>query len=535
MTAALAVDPTNVGNAPGYGPLRSGGVSVSQLPAEGPRSQQNLPSTQSACVEKQMPALGICRDLWGGTELVRKKSTVYLPRNPAEGLTSYNFRLARAVVVNFFRNTIEGLSGFVFRKDPVLGDDVPAAIRTWWENVDNEGTHGDVFLRNMLVDAMTAGHAAILVEYPNTEQVNAPRTASGVLRLDVEQALGIRPYWVPIKKDNIVSFRLIQENGVRVLGQMVLKEVTQVPDGAYGEKERTIYRVLWYNPATRQSGWRTEYVTDQKTVQKIDDGIFKNQPTIPISEIPTAGRIDQWESQPTLLDLAYLNLAHYQQLSDYTTGIHKTNVPILTVSGVRLTKGESLEVGPDAALVLPDPAAKAYFTAHDGAALNSTKAALDDLKLDMAMLGLAALASQKRAAETATAKQLDKSASDSALSVTARGLQDAAERCLQFTANYMGLPSGGSIQINRDFEAMKMTAQEVMAWASLADKLDVPLLTVLEALKLGGWIPLDVDLEEIVSDSEAIKASRADEAMSMLAAKTAGAQQGTDKPVPADA
>jgi hypothetical protein len=145
---------------------------------------------------------------------------------------------------------------------------------------------------------------------------------------------------------------------------------------------------------------------------------------------------------------------------------------------------------------------------HDGAALGSTKIALDDLKSEMGTLGLAMLSPQKRMAETAEAKRLDKSTSDSSLSVAARGLQDAVERALGFHARYLGLSepgAGGSIEINRDFEGLLMDAPVMSAYAQLVNA-GFPERVVLEALQRGGRIAEDADLEELEMEMAAARA-----------------------------
>lgn len=496
---ALMVDPTPGYQAPGDGPLRDGGQ-----PPKWENHEGNLPSTMTPIIEKQQNALQLVRDIWGGTETVRVLGPKYLPRQPREDSENYAVRLKRSVFFNVFRHTVEGLAGFIFRKDPVLGTDVPAPIVEQWENIDNAGTHGDVFARALLTDAMTSGHAGILVEFPNT--------GGKKLSLGEEQELKIRPYWVAIRKDDIVSVRTVIENGREMLTQLVLREVRYVPWGNYGEKEEIRYRVLYLDLTTRVAGWRVERVVKNGSLRQVvidDRGIFANQTEIPIAEVPTSGKIASWVSRPQFLDLAYLNIAHYQQWSDYATCIHKTNVPILCTSGVEVEG--PLAIGPNTGLNFTASDAKAYYVAHDGHALASTKASLDDLKNDMAALGLAALANSKRVAETAVAKEIDKSASDAALSVTARGVQDAIERAFQYHANYLKLETGGSIQINREFGDTRIGSDDVMAWTTLSEKLGVPLMTVLSALRTGGWIPDDADLEEIAMEAMANQQALADQ------------------------
>lgn len=502
MTAPYT-DPTNAGNKPGDGPLRAGGISVSGLTT----ADTDLPSTESAAVKKQKPALTLCRDLAGGNEQVKSRSTVYLPMAPGEDPTNYNNRLQRSVFYNVFGRTVEGLVGLIFAKDPKLSPDVPIQIRGeetetgetegQWENIDLCGTHGDVFVRDLTQDALTAGHAGIFVEFPAT---NGQQTSGD------EQRGEIRPYWIPILKDNIVSWRTTIVNGRLVLTQLVLKECAMVPDGAFGEKEQTRYRVLWNQNGV--VGFNLLEVTKDKTVIEVASGLYPTQDEIPFSEIVTSGRESFLVSKPPLVDLGYLNVAHYQQWSDYATALHVSNVPILTIIGATVEENAgAVTVGPSTVLNLP-VGGGAQYTSHDGAALAASKTSLDDLKADMGTLGLSMLAPQKRAAETATAKRIDEKGSDSALGVTARGVQDGVERALGFHAKYLKLPSGGSLAINRDFESNVMDPAVMSAYADLADKMGLPLRVILVELQKGGRIGQDVNLDDLEVEMLANKAAR---------------------------
>lgn len=490
-----AADPSTYGFEPGLGPLRPNAVAMSD-----PLVAKDLPSALSHAAARQQKALKIVRDAWGGTEAIKDSgTTTYLPKHPGEDGPNYRSRLQRSVFFNAFRRTIEGLAGLVFRKDPVLGDDVPAQIQEHWENIDLAGTHGDVFARDLLADALTAGHNAILVDYPDT----------GGVALTLADEAPLRPYWVPILKDNILSWRTEQIQGRTVLIQAVLKECTYVPAGEFGEKEQTRYRVLYLDALG--PAWRLLEIVDNKRVVLVGEGRFSNQVEIPLAEIPTSGKRDILDSDPPLLDLAYLNLAHYQQQSDYFHSIHKTCVPVLFGAGITNRDADGnvteLVVGPNTAIMDPNPEASLQYVSHSGEALGSCKAALDDLKSDMATLGLSMLASEKRVAETAEAKRLDKATSDSALAVAARGLQDGIERALGFHARYLLQPLGGSIEINRDFEGLSMDAATMNAYASLIAQ-GLPWDVVIPELQLGGRIPEDVDPEELSLQMAAEQAAK---------------------------
>lgn len=482
-------DPTNFGNKPGDGPLRPGGEDRST-----PQGKSDLPSTLSPAAARQVPQTKLTRDLSEGQEIIQAEEQAYLPKAPGEEDINYSDRLARSVFFNAFGRTVEGLTGLIFRKDPKLGDDVPEQIVEAWENVDLAGTHGDVFLRDIEADALTVGHAAILVEFPDVGD-NPPDRK--------EERENVRPYLVPIRKENIMSWRETIEDGRIILQQIVLREFTEAPVGAYGVARVVSYRVLERTVVDDVPvvTWETMRVSKQNAVIPIAEGTYVNQVEIPISEVPTSGRKALFVSRPPLVDVAYLNVAHYQMWSDYAWSIHKTNVPIFVVTGESNLDEDGNTVvtvlGGNNALWLPDVQAKAQYVSHSGDALESSKTALDDLKSEMGTLGLAMLSPQKRSAETAEAKRLDKSTSDSALSVTARGLQDCVERVLGFWARYLKIDSGGgSIEINRDFEGLLMEASVMTAYATLVNA-GFPPRMVLDALKRGGRILEDTDLDEL--------------------------------------
>jgi hypothetical protein len=275
--------PSDYGNRPGDGPLRLNGQAVADILQPG-----DLPSTVSEAAERQQPAVTLLRDVVAGPERIRDAGSAYLPQAPGEDPKNYRARLLRSVFANFTGRTLEGLVGQVFRVDPLLSDDVPATIKTQWENIDLAGTHGDVFLRALFQDALTSGHTGILVEYPKTE---------GTQDHAAERSGAVRPYWVPIKKEDILSWRTAVINGQTVLTQLVLKECTMVPAGRFGEKEQTRYRVF-----TREHGVVAfellEIADDKKTVIQVDAGTYPTQEEIPFAEIVTSGRQSILDSKP---------------------------------------------------------------------------------------------------------------------------------------------------------------------------------------------------------------------------------------------
>jgi hypothetical protein len=521
--------PTDYGNAPGQGPLRLSGVELAD-----PLPPGDLPNAVSKAAERQQPAVVLMRDVVAGPERIRDAGGTYLPQDPGENPKNYRARLLRSVFVNFVGRTLNALVGQVFRVDPVLGDDVPALIAGTpndiakrregghWENIDLAGTHGDVFCRAIFQDAMAAGHAGILVDYPNTGGAQDHRA----------ELLGeIRPYWVPIKKEDIVSWRTAIVGGKTVLAQLVLKECTMVPAGQFGEKEQTRYRVFQRDDKGVVSYRLLEINEDKRTITEHEAGTYPTQSEIPFSEIVTSGRQGLLESKPPLLDIAYLNLTHYQTDSDHETSIHKTCVPVYVETGVE--PESEVVIGPNTVRQHSNPEARAQYVSHDGASLGEVRAKLQDREAQMGALGMAMITPQRKATnETATAHRQDKGAEDSDLAVGARGLQDGVERALGFHANYLKQATGGSITINRDFDQATMQADMLTAWSGAVANAGVPSKFMIADMQKGKLIPPEEDADAIADEMAANQAA-ADEAAAQREADLLAMKQPAKMPMEA--
>src|SRR5262249_45119914 len=115
--------------------------------------------------------------------------------------------------------------------------------------------------------------------------------------------------------------------GRRVLDQITFEECSYEPNGEYGEEEVKRYRVL------RPGYW--ELYREIKT-ETGADYIVEAAGESSLSEIPLAviyGRKTGYlTSKPPLLDLALINIGHYQKYSDYSEGLRMC-IPQLCFKG----------------------------------------------------------------------------------------------------------------------------------------------------------------------------------------------------------
>lgn len=473
---------------------------------------KNQPNYTNAAYRKMERGWTVMRDTCGGTLHLRDKGTAYLPQEPAEKNEHYGVRLSRAIFFNAVERTLHGLVGMVFRKEPKLSEDVPEIIRGreaaegqskiegQWENIDNAGTHGAVFCKEVFTDAVRDGHAAILVDMP-------PPLPPGAT-LDDERRSGRRPYWVSYKAEQIINWRTRVINGETKLDLIVFKECSQEADGLYGEQEVTRYRVL------RPGSWelyREIKGEGNKADIVPDPDSPRGKTTLP--EIPVAivysRKLGTLVSQPPLLDLALTNVAHYQKYSDASTYLHIASRPILWFRN----RDKSKKVESIGAYTFFDVGenGEVSFAETTGAALEAASNDIKDLEGRMAVMGLSVVEgkSKPQAPTTATEEILDHVRSESDLATAARSLQDAIELCLKFHAQYLdkSATSGGSVELGATIEELTLTPQELQTYSGMVASKQLSLDSLWALMARAGKLPEDFDAEK---EKDAIKATADD-------------------------
>lgn len=397
----------------------------------------NQPDYKTTAYNAMSPAWKVVTDVSAGTPRLREAGSEYLPQEPAEKDLNYTRRLNRSVFFNAYRRTREALVGLVFKSNPKPSEDVPPEIVSHLENIDLAGSHIDVFAKELFMDSFE-GHAFILVDME-------PALAPNATRAD-ELATGRRPYWVKYRACQALNWRLTRINGELELVQITFEEKTCEPDGEFGEQEVVRFRVF-----RRSEGvvtWRL--YRRQKSENTQESIVIESEGTTTLSRIPVAivygRRVSMMESEPPLLDLAHLNIAHYQEYSDYRNILHVANVPILLAKGVPEDRQKTFQVGPNS-LAFADKEGDLLYVEHEGKAIGAARQELMDLEQRMAMMGLSLLSQRSDSDITATEKRQDWQQETSHLATQARSLQDALELALEFHAEYLGLESGGSITL----------------------------------------------------------------------------------------
>lgn len=416
----------------------------------------------------------IAEALLGGTRAMRAAGTTFLPKWPGEEKESYDARLATATLFPAFGRTLGVMSGKPFSKQITLGEDTPPKIKTWCDDVDLQGNSLHTFAAQMMDEALGFGLAGILVDYPRV---------SGARTLADERAIGARPYMVAIRHGQILGWKAQRSNGATVLTQLRLAESKEEGDGEFGVKQVPRVRVLtpgaWavYMPGAKQE----------------DDWVLEEQGTTTLQAIPFApvyGRKRGFmDGVSPLLDLAYLNVKHWQSSSDQDTILHVARVPILVMIGAE--DDTKLTVGASSAVKLPMDA-DLKFVEHTGKAIEAGAKSLEALEDQMIQTG-AELLVQKPGQRSATEASNDAEANKSELQRITEGFEDSLDQALQFMAAWVNEKQGGHTSLYKDFSASTLTDASAQLVLSLQQGGLISKTTALKEYQRRGTLSPDLD------------------------------------------
>lgn len=380
--------------------------------------------------------------LLGGTQAMRAAGEKYLPKWVNEAVDEYQFRIKTSTLFNAFGHTVAGLGGKPFTRPLSWSDDMPPEVVGWFANIDLTGRSLDVFSQEVFSTAIGYGLTHMLADYPIAEAITT---------LAQEKESGARPYLIHIKPDSILGWRSDKIGGVEVLTQLRILENVEVPSGNFGTKAVEQVRVL--APGTWQTYRMTEVKVGRKTVIQwvlFDQGMtsFKSIPLVTFY----TNRTGFMTAESPLIDIADLNIQHWQVSSDMFSVLHTASVPILTITGVeRNDDGTApVTIGSKNALTLPE-GADAKYTEHTGKAVEAGANAIGDIEEQMRLLGAEMLV-KKPGQATATQATLDTSQQRSELQAITSVFEDVLDQTIAMMAE-VGKSNVqlGSMQVYKDF------------------------------------------------------------------------------------
>jgi len=428
------------------------------------------PFSKTRAVLDMTKAWEIMKAVTNGTEYLRDNSEAFLPLEPREDYDAYLSRVNRSVFSPYTQRLVRAATGLILRKPiTVIGD--PYWTDVFVKDVDGCGSDLDEYARRLLICALTYGHSNTLVDFP------AP---TGARSLAEERDQNRRPYWIEVDPANIYGWRLDREVNYGKLIQVRIAEQAVVPEGDFGEKvfdqirviEPGNYRIYRKKETTKDMYTQDESFAgnfdspaNEKDYELVESGEFS------LGEIPLvtvyAGKTDTMTSKPPLLDIAYLNLAHFQRQADLIHSLHVASQPLLVMEGWDdQTKDMAISVN---YAMATQPGNKVYYVEPAASAFEAQAAEIQELQLQMATLGISTLSQQKFVAESADARRLDRVDTNSMLSMVSLDLEQKVQKAFNLSADYLGLEPP-EVKISRDFDIDRLIGQDITALTSLFDQ-----------------------------------------------------------------
>jgi len=447
------------------GPIRTNIISSTSAGGE------DSPFTRTRAVLDMMKGWEIMKAVTEGTDYLRQNSEAFLPLEPREDFDAYLARVNRAVFSPFTQRLIRAATGLVLRKPITLTGD-PYWTEMFKMDVDGCKSDLDEYARRLLMCSLTYGQSHILVDYP------AP---SGARSLAEERAQDRRPYWIEVDPTNLYGWRLDRESNYGNLIQVRLAEKAVLPSGQFGEKvfdqirviEPGRYRVFrkkeqieeMYDVSDNSTVGEFEVATTQKDYKQVESGSFS------LGEIPLvtiySGKTDNLVSKPPLLDIAYLNIAHFQRQADLIHSLHVASQPMLVMEGYD-DQTKDLAISVNYAMAT-QPGNKIYYVEPASSAFDAQSAEIKELQMQMATLGISTLSQQKFVAESADARRLDRVDTNSMLAMVSMELEQKLQKAFNLSAEYVGIEPP-EVKISRDFDIERLIGQDITALTSLFDQ-----------------------------------------------------------------
>ena len=353
--------------------------------------------------------LDLIHDLMGGTRAMRQAGLKWLPREQAESWEAWRQRLYRSILFNGLARSWQAMVGQVIPSAVTL-EDAASPLMALSQNIDGRGASLTGFACRMAELLLRDGAVYVLVDAPDT---------------------GGMPYFVLIEAGQMLAI-----NG----GDMSGAELVRIREKVERREDRFNFTTAEQVRVYERGKWSVWQQDDNSnTWQEKNHGEMGIE-AIPLAKAELTTALGE-SIRPPLLDLAWLNLAHWQSASDQRHILHIARVPILFARGMNSHDGP-LDIGPNRLIIADDPSADIKFVEHSGAAIEAGRQDLIDLEDKMAMLGLDMLREHRGVSgqPTATARAIDYAQSNATLATVRESLRENLTMCFRFAAMWLGLP-----------------------------------------------------------------------------------------------
>lgn len=393
----------------------------------------NTPTAEMVALSKKVK---IIDDLLGGTATMRRAGQAYLFKMEMEEANSYRNRLERSTLYPALSETLSQMTGRVFFR-PINVVDVDETIQPLFDDIDLAGNNLDVFASNWFYSALAYGCSFALIDFTRVGEAKS---------LAEEKALNARPYWLHIKLHQVLGIKTDRHNGKQRITQFRFVVNEQVDDGNFGVKTIKHIYVYEVGKVSRYAEIDGEFTLAEELQLTAQNKLLDFVPVVPFvtKRNELTGTVE-----PPLMELAYLNVKHWQSQSDQDNITNIARVPLLAIYSNEDVK--QLSIG-GSAIHLPIDSSM-QFVEHSGQAISAGTASLKELEEQMKTAGAKLLT--KTVLSMTDSQSRDEAGKEiSQLRLLANRFEDAIDLALEYTGHWLGIAKErvGGVQISGNIE-----------------------------------------------------------------------------------
>ena len=418
-------------------------------------------------LEDMLPTYKIIRDCLSGSRAIKEAKTEYLPRPMQDDPSDANYQRyedyrARAVFYNVTYRTLEGLTGQVYSREPVV--DLPSSMLDMIDNADGSGATLKQISEEHLRNVIAYGRSGVWVDYAEpSDEYRAQTELQGK-----EASDAIRPTIHVFKPWDVINWRFKNIGAKKLLSLVVVQRNYVKSDDGFQEVIDKEYLVLRlndndeYEAVVYRNNGGEFYIHSINTPKKQNGKRFREIPF----EFASVRKNNNNVDRPPLEDIAHLNIAHYRNSADYEEMVYMLGQPTPFIVGLdrnwvqSVLEGGKIRLGSRIATPLP---VGADFKLLEITQTSAHKEAMEQKEQQMIAIGARLIYDTKT--KTATEDNNDKSTEESVLSSIAFNVSRSIQNMLRFAGMFK---LGDNVEnitfdLNTEFDLQDMSPEEMTA------------------------------------------------------------------------
>lgn len=336
--------------------------------------------------------------LTGHTDEMRANRELFLPKEELEDDDNYAIRLTHSFLYGAYRDTIEKCVAKPFSREIVV-DHPTEKSKQVLANANGSGKSLSDVAKQFFAFGVNYGVAHLLVDLPKKpiEPGVAPTLADDLKVTPTFTA--ISPYdliWWHHEKDPQTGALELTE--IHIRDTIIKSDTTTYVDTQY-------VRVTKYT----KTSWEI-YLAESGGKFELDSSGAHSFGRVPLFSWFANEELSPFVTKPPLLELADLNIAHWQSSSQQRNYLRFIRIGFLFIAGITeddlVKQGGTIRVGPTNVLATENPNAKADYLEHKGTAFDSGIKDLDRLEQQMTIMGLQPFIEKASGDPTATGRSI---------------------------------------------------------------------------------------------------------------------------------